>query len=57
MIALDGSCEIAVDRQSLMSHFSLHKSTKNSEHGKMFNISFEEFLVLSENYPYFCRTI
>lgn len=48
---------LSVDRQSPMSHFSLHKNTKKSEHGKMFNISFEEFLVLSENYPYFCRTI
>lgn len=48
---------LPVDKQSLMSQFSLHKNTKKSEHGKMFNISFEEFLVLSENYPYFCRTI
>ena len=48
---------LSVDSQYLMSHFSLHKSRKKSEHGKMFNISFEEFLVLSENYPYFCRTI
>lgn len=33
---------LSVDRQSLMSHFYLHKSRKKSEHGKMFNISFEE---------------
>ena len=33
------------------------KVERKVNHGKMFNISFEEFLVLSENYPYFCRTI
>ena len=33
------------------------KIQRKVNHGKMFNISFEEFLVLSENYPYFCRTI
>lgn len=33
------------------------KVQRKVNHGKMFNISFEEFLVLSENYPYFCRTI
>lgn len=33
------------------------KVERKVNHGKMFNISFEEFLVLSENYPYVCRTI
>ena len=33
------------------------KVQRKVNHGKMFNISFEEFLVLSENYPYFCSTI
>lgn len=33
---------LSVDSQYLMSHFSLHKSTKKSESWKMFNISFVE---------------
>ena len=33
------------------------KVQRKVNHDIMFNISFEEFLVLSENYPYFCRTI